>query len=326
MRLTLEPRVRRAVALCGLACLVPATAVAAARPTAPTSAAPVAAQSVTARLADSTVRWGQHVRVAGRVAGGSNIQPVALQYRVLHGVRWRTIAHTRTSHHRYAFTARVPGRGAVRVVLGDGRVAAPRAGAAAAGAPATVASRIRGVQVRAVLRFARRSMDVTSGRRASVAGRVLPREGGRLVVLQQRNGHHWTRVARAKTDAHGAYRVAYRPRHTALVRVVTGTNAAATGTARSAGHVHVLRPALASRYDDYGSALACGGSLGYGTLGVANKSLPCGTKVTISYHGNTVTVPVIDRGPYVGGREFDLSGATARALGFDGVGTIYVSR
>lgn len=47
--------------------------------------------------------------------------------------------------------------------------------------------------------------------------------------------------------------------------------------------------------------------------------------MTIRYNGRQVTVPVIDRGPYVGGREWDLTGATARALGFDGVGTIWTT-
>ena len=62
-----------------------------------------------------------------------------------------------------------------------------------------------------------------------------------------------------------------------------------------------------------------------GTLGVANKSLPCGTMVTFRYHGHTVRVPVIDRGPYSGAREWDLSAATAHRLGFGGVGTVWTT-
>jgi len=87
----------------------------------------------------------------------------------------------------------------------------------------------------------------------------------------------------------------------------------------------VFRDAVASRFDDYDLPLACGGVLGRAQQGVAHKTLPCGTKVTIRYRGHTVVAPVIDRGPYVGGREFDLTGATARALGFNGVGTIQVA-
>jgi rare lipoprotein A len=39
-----------------------------------------------------------------------------------------------------------------------------------------------------------------------------------------------------------------------------------------------------------------------------------------------VTVPVVDRGPFVAGREFDLTEATKRALGFDGVGVVWSTR
>jgi hypothetical protein len=65
----------------------------------------------------------------------------------------------------------------------------------------------------------------------------------------------------------------------------------------------------------YGNRLACGGRLRHSTLGVAHKSLPCGTKVALRYRGRTVVVPVIDRGPYSHGVSYDLTEATARALG-----------
>ena len=76
----------------------------------------------------------------------------------------------------------------------------------------------------------------------------------------------------------------------------------------------------------YGNPLACGGRLGTGTLGVAHKTLPCGTKVTLKHGGRTIRVRVIDRGPFVGGREYDLTSATARRLGFPGLGTIQATR
>lgn len=72
----------------------------------------------------------------------------------------------------------------------------------------------------------------------------------------------------------------------------------------------------------YGNGVACGGTLEPGTLGVANKTLPCGTKVKLRYHGRSITVPVIDRGPYVAGRDYDLTEATKDALGFPGIGTV----
>jgi hypothetical protein len=46
----------------------------------------------------------------------------------------------------------------------------------------------------------------------------------------------------------------------------------------------------------YGGHLACGGRLSPGTLGVAHKSLPCGTRVTLRHRGRTVRVRVVDRG------------------------------
>jgi rare lipoprotein A len=76
----------------------------------------------------------------------------------------------------------------------------------------------------------------------------------------------------------------------------------------------------------YGSGVACGGTLQPGTLGVAHKTLPCGTKVRLRYHGRSITVPVIDRGPYVAGRDFDLTEATRERLGFPGVDVLLSNR
>ena len=51
------------------------------------------------------------------------------------------------------------------------------------------------------------------------------------------------------------------------------------------------------------------------TWGVAHKTLPCGSMVTLIHGANVVTVPVVDRGPYIEGREFDLSPRVKAALG-----------
>ena len=79
---------------------------------------------------------------------------------------------------------------------------------------------------------------------------------------------------------------------------------------------------VASVFTDYGLGLACGGVLGRDQLGVAHKTAPCGTLITFTYAGRSLTVPVIDRGPYIAGREWDLTGATAAALAFPGLGHI----
>jgi len=74
----------------------------------------------------------------------------------------------------------------------------------------------------------------------------------------------------------------------------------------------------------YGSGTACGQTYSKTILGVANLSLPCGTKVTLRNpsNGRSITVRVIDRGPYVSGRLFDLSRATCEYLRNCYTGTI----
>jgi len=65
----------------------------------------------------------------------------------------------------------------------------------------------------------------------------------------------------------------------------------------------------------YGNGTACGQTLTKTLMGVAHRSLPCGTLVTFRYKGRTVTVPVVDRGPYVAGRTWDLTKGACTALG-----------
>lgn len=65
----------------------------------------------------------------------------------------------------------------------------------------------------------------------------------------------------------------------------------------------------------YGNRTACGQTMSTTLQGVAHRSLPCGAAVTLAHGGATVTVPVVDRGPFVSGREFDLTYATKIALG-----------
>ncbi|HEV3070800.1 MAG TPA: septal ring lytic transglycosylase RlpA family protein [Solirubrobacteraceae bacterium] len=97
---------------------------------------------------------------------------------------------------------------------------------------------------------------------------------------------------------------------------------ARAGHRRHARHDGAYHLAGASWYGGGGS-LACGGTLTSSTRGVANKTLPCGTVVFLRYHGHKVEVPVIDRGPFVAGREFDLTEATKRALGFGDTGEVW---
>ncbi len=147
------------------------------------------------------------------------------------------------------------------------------------------------------------------------------------VVLQARRRHGWRTVATARSGARGRFRLRYRTARVGseLLRLRFAGVLGERGTHRTVGRLNVYRLVEASWYGGGGS-LACGGWLTSTMLGVANRTLPCGTLVTLRYDGHTVRVPVIDRGPYVAGREYDLTEATKRALGFEGVGEVWATR
>ncbi|HEY7132183.1 MAG TPA: septal ring lytic transglycosylase RlpA family protein [Candidatus Limnocylindrales bacterium] len=75
----------------------------------------------------------------------------------------------------------------------------------------------------------------------------------------------------------------------------------------------------------YGKRTACGYAMTESLRGVAHRTLPCGTKVTFRNpdNGRTVTARVIDRGPYVSGRTWDLTGGLCKALGHCYTGSLY---
>jgi rare lipoprotein A len=171
-------------------------------------------------------------------------------------------------------------------------------------------------------------LNVLADHRASVTGRLLgeSRQGlpGQLVALQELGGHGWRTLARASTGARGHFRLSFVARRLGSdwVRVRFAGSGPDLPSHRRLGRLNVFRLAEASWYGGGGS-MACGGSLTSSTMGVANKTLPCGTEITLRYDGRTVRVPVVDRGPYVAGREFDLTEATKYALGFEGVGQVW---
>lgn len=94
------------------------------------------------------------------------------------------------------------------------------------------------------------------------------------------------------------------------------------------GSVFVYRRSFASWYGPgfYGHRTACGGRLTASVLGVAHKTLPCGTPVTFHLHGKTVTARVIDRGPFIAGRDWDLTPALKRRLHFGSTGVVHTTR
>jgi peptidoglycan lytic transglycosylase len=182
--------------------------------------------------------------------------------------------------------------------------------------------------VRTSLKVSGARLNVLEDHRATVTGTLLEdhRSGapGQVVTLQQLVGHRWRTLASARTGARGRFRLSYLPRRlgSEWVRLRFAGNALELGSHRRLGQMSSYRLAEASWYGG-GGEMACGGSLTSATLGVANKTLPCGTLVTLRYGGRSVRVPVVDRGPYVAGREFDLTEATKQALGFGSTGEVW---
>jgi rare lipoprotein A len=170
-----------------------------------------------------------------------------------------------------------------------------------------------------------RRLNVQAGSRAVVRGVIRP--AGSIVALQVRRRGRWITLDRDRTDAQGHYVLRNRMGSPMSVRARVSVSRGPDGKA-GLGRLNVYRHALASWYGPglYGNPLGCGGRLGASQLGVAHKSLPCGTKVTLRHRGRVVRVPVIDRGPYAGAREFDLTAATARRLKFKGHGSILSTR
>ncbi len=68
-----------------------------------------------------------------------------------------------------------------------------------------------------------------------------------------------------------------------------------------------------------GRRTACGQRLTAETEGVAHPVLPCGAKIYVAFGDRHVLTQVVDRGPYVPGRQFDLTDALASRLGVRGV-------
>jgi hypothetical protein len=105
-----------------------------------------------------------------------------------------------------------------------------------------------------------------------------------------------------------------------------GSPSGEAGTSGGGGLVFStpMRTAGATWYGPglYGNGTACGETLRPGTIGVAHRTLPCGTTIKFNYHGHSLVTKVIDRGPYTKGNDFDLTNGARLALDFEGVGKV----
>jgi len=99
-----------------------------------------------------------------------------------------------------------------------------------------------------------------------------------------------------------------------VFRATSSTSAASGGW--NSARVSWYGPSL------YGNPTASGATLVQGMMNFAHRSMDFGTRIEFEYQGRTCVATCNDRGPFVGGRTFDLGPGTATALGFSGVGTV----
>jgi hypothetical protein len=272
------------------------------------------------KVASHHVGYGDPFTVTGRAPAIDAGHQLTLQYSGV-GRTWHDVATTTIgTRGGFRFRASLQHNGLLRVL---GRTGFFAASAARSTAPVTFApSRPRRVRVAARFAVAAGQHTALGGQTVDVRGHLEPGARGRVVKLDARTGRHWRTIASARTGRWGGFdfRAAPAAGQEHLRVRFAGDFANARATA-NAGSLTAMRPSVASWYNDGGNT-ACGFHAYYG---VANKVLPCGTKVTFTYGGRTVTATVDDRGPFVAGREWDLNQNTAGALGFGGVATVWSS-
>ncbi len=137
----------------------------------------------------------------------------------------------------------------------------------------------------------------------------------------------WAPTTHGLAASDGSFSAVWPTNHIgrfAIRAVVERGQTARAAASSPALTITVYRPSLATYYGPgfFGRRTACGVMLRRQTLGVANRTLKCGTAVAIDYGGRTIVVPVIDRGPYAHHADWDLTEATARLLDIPGTATI----
>ncbi len=187
----------------------------------------------------------------------------------------------------------------------------------------------------------------TLGRPLTISGSAPTGNAGSSIVIESAKpgGINWTQVASAVIAANGSFTAQWTPATSARValRAVlapgttptssTGASGSPVGGSASAASsapttaaltIPIFRDAVATLYGPgfWGHHTACGERLTRATLGVASRTLKCGTQVSVFYKGRELTVPVIDRGPFGNNASWDLTMATAKALGITETATI----
>ena len=174
---------------------------------------------------------------------------------------------------------------------------------------------------------ARAPRHAVVGAVVTVRGKLGSGLTARRVVVEVATRGGWRSVGRARTGSGGRFQARWRAREPGSFRLrIRPIDRRAPGSLRRT--LNVYRRGTASWYGPglYGNRTACGHTLSPTLRGVAHKTLPCGTAVGFRYGTRTVTARVVDRGPFSGGRVWDLTSSTKRALGFPSGGTVWSTR
>jgi hypothetical protein len=279
------------------------------------------------------IKYGDEVTVSGTTSTTDSGRQAVLVYQQP-GAPWRPIAYTTVQGDgSFRFVTGLQRSGQLNVLTTGGSTTVTTVATAGA-VQSDAVSGVNGtplagttpqsVSVDANLVVPKAPVNVLRGQAADVRGRLLPGLAGRTVQLDGRTSSgSWHKLRSARTTASGRFDFRYVASQLGAQRLRVRFVGDATNGPASARSVLLtaFRPSGASWYDD-GGGTACGF---HATMGVANKTLPCGTHVTFVYGGHRVTAVVDDRGPFVAGRDWDLNQNTAAALGFGGVDTVWSS-
>ena len=155
-------------------------------------------------------------------------------------------------------------------------------------------------------------------------------DAGKIIEIERlgpETGWAWAPTTHATVHRNGSFGAVWSTNHIGrfeIRAVIAGAGRPHAAAASPVVTVTVYRQSVATIYGPgfWGSRTACGQKLTRHMLGTANRTLKCGTEVSIYYGGRTIVVPVIDRGPYANGADWDLTEATAHALHINGTATV----
>ncbi len=130
----------------------------------------------------------------------------------------------------------------------------------------------------------------------------------------------WTQIGTADADAGGDFTFSWKPARSGTYAFrITPAGSAVASADTAQGSIRVYRNQKATWYgpESYGTRTACGQIITKRTLGVAHKTLPCGTKVEFFLRrtGKKIVLPVIDRGPFANNAVWDLTLTAMKRLG-----------